>query len=370
MDNDTLTGEETTESGGSYIWVENVEFDDDLTIQQQTPSVTDLVSYDIIAENTNVYNSPTVVNDTSLEVTSSTDTEPSTDLERLEKTFKPKFVYRDKSTVSVIGTPMVLVATSQVEDPSTTRSKIQGDSTISRLITNEYGTIYEPLSFVYGLMKYNQEPFTEKEQRIVERWLTSPKLSSELQITNCDGDTYSYYGIFLGPLRWIKAGNEFVMCEFTFNVNGAYPFKHYKYTWSALDEGDHNLLEFYCSSDELEEYVYPVIMATATSKDYTSSYEIIQHTDGAKHFKISTKHNITIVADCLHNRVYEGIKVGNKIAESEQNKIYFEDLGWGDADTIYWPRILPGWNAIEIKGNVVLEISYYAPYKKVGGWLV
>ena len=44
-----------------------------------------------------------------------------------------------------------------------TRSKIEGERTVSRFITNEYGTMYEPLSFTYALIKSDFEPFTEYE---------------------------------------------------------------------------------------------------------------------------------------------------------------------------------------------------------------
>ena len=374
MDNDDVLVDEPNDENvpigdSSYIWVEDFYTDDDLVIDEQVPSSQEIKQNNDTIEDVDLLDNPVIIKDNSLTEQQEPEPEPSTELGKLEKTFRPRFEYNNKSTVSIIGTPMILVSVSSIEDPSSTRNKIQGESTISRLITNEYGTIYEPLSFTYGLMKVDYSPFTEREQRIVERWLTSPKLSSELKLTNCDGDQYSYYGTFLGPMTWVLAGGEYVMCEFTFNVNGAYPYKYYEFKWDASEVGDHGILELYCSSDELEEYVYPTIKATAISKDYNSSYEIIQHTDGNKSFKISTLHCITLVADCQHCRVYEGLDMGEYIAESEQNRIYFEDLGWGDADTIYWPRILPGWNIIEIKGNVELTISYYAPYKKVGGWL-
>jgi len=50
--------------------------------------------------------------------------------------------------------------------------------------------------------------------------------------------------------------------------------------------------------------------------------------------------------------------------------VKYKDLGWGDVGDIYWLRLLPGNNTLVLEGDVALEISYYAPYKKVGGWLI
>lgn len=156
-DNDALTEED------NFVWVEDFLIDDDLLIEEEPPLVEDLLTEDddILTGDSSILENPIVIKDNSLN--DILEPKPSTDLEKLEQTFRPRFEYKNKSTVSIIGTPMILVSTSTIDDPSTSRNKIQGDSTISRLITNEYGTIYEPLSFTYGLMKVNYAPFTERE---------------------------------------------------------------------------------------------------------------------------------------------------------------------------------------------------------------
>ena len=49
--------------------------------------------------------------------------------------------------------------------------------------------------------------------------------------------------------------------------------------------------------------------------------------------------------------------------------VNFSDLGWKDVDNIYWLRLLPGINELQVIGTANIEISYDSPYKKVGGWL-
>ena len=48
--------------------------------------------------------------------------------------------------------------------------------------------------------------------------------------------------------------------------------------------------------------------------------------------------------------------------------ISYVDLGWPDVGNIYWLRLIPGLNALEITGDVDVTISYYAPCKRLGGY--
>jgi len=51
-------------------------------------------------------------------------------------------------------------------------------------------------------------------------------------------------------------------------------------------------------------------------------------------------------------------------------QLKFRELNWNNIDYVYWPRLVPGNNQITIEGEVDVTIGYYAPYKKIGGWLV
>ena len=73
--------------------------------------------------------------------------------------------------------------------------------------------------------------------------------------------------------------------------------------------------------------------------------------------------------------------------ETTSGVISYADLGWDDVGNIYWLRLLPGDNEIEvsiylkenegtvdetrfdIESTADITISYRCPYKLVGGWL-
>ena len=172
------------------------------------------------------------------------------------------FTYNGHSTETILNTPLILVSS---ETPGSAigaqRSKVEGEITISRPITNEYGVTGEPLSFTYSLMKKDFEIFSEEEQITIERWLTSPKLSSELLITDCNGDSYSYFGLFTST-EWIRGNGGYMLCTFTFQVNGRHAFKRYTEVGSAATYNNGEIIlindsfnmDFICYTDELEEY--------------------------------------------------------------------------------------------------------------------
>lgn len=233
-------------------------------------------------------------------------------------------------------------------------------------------------------MKEDLEPYTEAEQIAVERWLSSPKLSSELKIKNCDDYQYSYFGLFTST-EWIIGNGGFMMCNFTFQVNGYHAFKyveitkeHYNCTAARYDDDEFpNMitsidsdfeLVFNCDTDELEEYVYPRIVAKAVnivSTNNNTSFTIQNITDNNREVTIETQHKNYVLFDCLHNIVGE-----RNGGETEFTPLKYSDIGWTDMGNIYWPAIVAGENRWHVYGGVELSISFYIPYKKVGGWLV
>lgn len=282
------------------------------------------------------------------------------------------FNYRGASTETILDVPLCIVFTEgQTDSLGMSREKVEGERTISRTITNEYGTIYNPLSFTFSLMKQDYSVFTEEEQVKIERWLTSPKLSSELQIINCEDESYSYFGIFT-ETRYEIVDGDLGLCTLTFNVNGAYPFKHYVVTGSPVQniqaQNNEYTININCKSDELEEYVYPVIKVTAFDANSNSSFTLTNVTDNSNYVTVTTNRRTTIQMDCEHCIISEH---GEGITQNAYiNLLKYKDIGWEDIGNIYWPRLIPGENVIKIKGNVTVEFSYYVPFKKIGGWLV
>lgn len=291
------------------------------------------------------------------------------------------FEYNGQSTQTIIGTPLILVSTESLGNiVGSSRSKVEGNITISRPITNEYGTTHDPLSFTYSLMKSDLEPFSTEEQIAVERWLTSPKLSSELRITDCNGDVYSYFGIFLNT-EWTIGNGDFAICTFTFQVNGRHAFRYYEFTGTSnlyenpddptevTSVADQFFMYIDCDSDELEEYVYPKIEYTPVGRSYDSSVLINNIVDTEyQEMQIITQRYSTIVIDarhCILGEYVQGVTTNQKL-----NFLKFKDLGLEDVGNIYWPRLIPGRNILLVVGHVDMKVSYYVPIKKVGGWLI
>ena len=159
-------------------------------------------------------------------------------------------------------------------------------------------------------------------------------------------------------------------------MNGSHAFQSSDETVWAADEAifqsvgsTTGTIEYDCKSDEPDEYVYPIIRATAKAGSSSSSFTFTNVTDGNRSVTVTTSQTITVILDCKNCRVYTGSKSGSgELIEISQ--LRFKDLGWRDVDNIYWPRLIPGTNILKISGDVVFEISYRSPYKKVGGWLV
>ena len=285
------------------------------------------------------------------------------------------FEYCGKTTEDIIDTPLLLVSYDSDGALGSNRSKLEGDITISRPITNEYGTLYDPLSFSYALIKQDFEPFTVEEQVAVERWLTSPKLSSELTIINCEGGEYSYFGLFTST-NWQVGGGGFIICSFTFQVNGAYAYRHInQVVWEpivydeenpgqiidTLSRGDFTIN---CLTDELEEYIYPTLTFEPVGSDNTASFTLYNRTDQNKMVKVTTNQKIPVSLDCKRCRAFTLVSL------FQITNLKFKDLNWQDVDDVYWPRLINGENNFHIDGTVRVIVDYFSPFKKVGGWLI
>lgn len=404
------------------------------------------------------------------------------------------FNYYGKSTNNIISTPLILVSAGNADYTQAlglNRNLQAGDITISRPINNEYGTISDHLQFTYALIKENLEPFYEDEQIAVERWLTSPKLSSTVGIFDCNGiERFTYFGLFTNTV-WLNAGRgNYAACVFTFTVNGSYPYEtnevvgvpferttidmsaddyenkcvfaveqgvfaidlgaitfnqnnrnvitvttngvdniltetEYesevnddfteneaaigiydsipiinnsllkgKYepsdnvvvkTYSELEyrlvigDGwdlreipndtifDHVLgrydMSVICLSDELEEYVYPIVEITPYNSDYLpGSFSIVNLSDNNKSMKVSLPHNAGIKFDCRNCMVTE--------LNTNVPIFSFKDLGWGDVGNIYWLKLINGINTLRISGTYNVKITFDIVKKKAGGWLI
>lgn len=267
------------------------------------------------------------------------------------------FVYMGESTLDILDTPMVFGTFSGLDAVTgSTRDPMWGERTYYRPIANEFGYTYsEVLQYTYSLIKCRGE-FTDEEQRKIERWLTSPRLSRWLEVRDTEDPNYitKYYGAFT-QTQWTIGGNGFIGVTFTFQTNAPYPWISEHYDFDATDGG---VINFTCNSDELETPLYPKISMSCENR---AEITVTNLTDGNNAFTINMLKDLIVIMDCQHNILRD---------ETTRGIISYRDIGWDDVDNIYWPKIYAGSNSWRIAGaDVHIEIDYNAPFKRVGGWL-
>ena len=290
------------------------------------------------------------------------------------------FTFIGKSCLDILGNgkPLMLVSMDGQADsvPGSEKKVITGDTSIYKTVANEYGNMYDDvLEFEYSLIKFNDEVITPEEQRKIETWLTSPKLSQYLQLYDITCDTNEmpkassnpmaiYCGTFT-ETEWISQGDGYFGVTFTFQCDSPY-------AWQFHDEkryttGD-DTSSIYVITDDTQDYVYPRIKFKAINDSGESilhdiEFEFTNTTDSDRGFKMKTQIGKTVVMDCRSCRV----------TDNAGNLFSYDDLGWGDVGNVYWPRLVNGYNNFTVKSDdgitIEMTISYMSPFKIVGGWL-
>ena len=286
------------------------------------------------------------------------------------------FIYKNLSTETILDERLILCAFQEVDSVAGSNKEGQyGEITITRPISNEYGTISQRLSFDYGLIKCSAELFTSEEQIIVERWLTSPKFSSDLVVISDNGEVVATYcGKFVNT-EWHQVPGGFSGVTFTFENNGPYAKQHREFQYEfvipeELDDDPLNPIEVededatwefdvVCDTDELEEYTYPTLRFLQT-RNFAKPVMITNVTDNNNAMSIKCRKRLPIIMDCNHCILSDGTTSG---------LIRFSDVGWKDVGNIYWPRLLPGTNHFVVIGECRINIEFDIVDKKAGGWL-
>lgn len=289
------------------------------------------------------------------------------------------FSYFGKSCMNILGEgkPLVLVSMDGAADDvqGSEKKVITGETSIYKTVANEYGNMYDDvLEFEYTLIKFNDELITPEEQRKIETWLTSPKLSQYIQLYDavCDGEELTpsstpvaiYCGTFV-KTEWMPFDTGFYGVTFTFQCDSPY-------AWQFHDEkryttGD-DTTSLYVVTDDTQDYVYPRMKFKAINDGSESilhdiEFEFVNNTDSNNGFTMTTQIGKTVVMDCRACRV----------TDNAGNLFTYDDLGWQDIGNVYWPRLVNGYNNFSVKSdpNVTIEmsVSYMSPFKIVGGWL-
>lgn len=200
------------------------------------------------------------------------------------------------------------------------------------------------------------------ELRDLQAWLTSTKLPSSLKVESYDGNIIEYNGIFTSVSPFYN--NKLNGLKLTFSCDSQYGYENQSMKISNASSSVTKT--FYCSSDELNECVYPTITILPKSSE---TFKIENLTDGGiMALDIPDKFE-EIMIDCKLRRI---------IADGKN--VSLSDVGWNitpisdqnEVNTgtfkIYWLGLKPGYTKLKFTGNGSFKIECKSPIK-VGGFI-
>ncbi len=220
------------------------------------------------------------------------------------------------------------------EEIAATRQIIEGERNMIRRSPNQYGTVYDPLTFTFDIFKKNNTNISYEESRLVNKWLLSTDTYSQLRF-NGEQDV-TYYALCTEITDIVCGG--FVVKRLTFQTNS--PFAVAKTLSKSLIVGSSGLtVSIYNSSDS--GVYYPTMEITGTS----NTVKLENLTTGASmQFDLSLISDKYIKLDGTHLRI-----VG-----SDGKLIPFYKLGM---DVVDWVYLATGSNQIRITGTCSFRIN-------------
>lgn len=196
------------------------------------------------------------------------------------------------------------------------------------------------LSFV----KSDSSAFTKSDIRAINKWLFDDGSSHDL-ICQYNEEEIIYKGIF-SNCEYQMAGIGIIGLNYTFSPTSPYCFKDVSETYIITDTSEN--ISFDCDAD-ISGYVYPVVEVTY-SESASATIDIKNITDSNKKMCIDVTQNNKVTIDSL-----------NQIVRNQSDTLSFDDLGWADAGSIYWFRLVNGTNAINVNKKCTIKISAKIP---------
>lgn len=251
----------------------------------------------------------------------------------------------------------IMITKLENNDSLMSRSVVTGQKNRYRPRENHFGTQYDGnYSFTIGVSKNpclsnDRYFFTSNEIKRINSWLTSPQLPKIFKFL--DNDYYDEDIEFFVTITEINTEHIVKPHELIYTVSCDSPYgytpiiKHSIASSSTIPQS----ITITNNSDELEDYVYPLIKIVP--KDH-GNITLKNITDNGQ-MTIKSLRNDDFYIDCLRLKIYDTTK----------SLISFEELGISDVDSIYWPRLCSGDNKLEFTGNAQIELSYREP-RKVG----
>lgn len=239
------------------------------------------------------------------------------------------------------------------------REIIKGGKTKFRAKSNHYGTKYtDDIAFSIVIMKnpcnvanQNDLIFTSSDIRQINAWLTSPQYPAELIINNDYYDEEIEYHALIRDLT-VETGANIHELVYSVETDSPYGLSQ-KYSVSATSTSSEPAsVTINNNSDELELCMYPIITVEPIEH---GEITITNTTDNNRSMTFTALKNNTITIDS-QRRIFVDY-VGGLLS--------FDDIGITDVSQIKFPRLLPGENVFDIKGDAEITITYQEA-RKVG----
>lgn len=249
------------------------------------------------------------------------------------------------------------------------RSPVSTEMNTSKNKIHICGMTYnETLSLTIYIMKdlrlYPQQKdlrFDNDDIRSLLRWLTSPTTSKAL--TTIDEDILKEYDGVFTDVEPYDYGNLYGV-KATFLCNAPYGYEVHQRSVSCTSSTSKN---FYLNTDELEDYVYPIITYTPTDGSSGADFSIENESDGeTMTFSISQSFE-TVVIDC-----------DKRIITIDDTLANLSDIGWDINQLIdwngigtgiykfYWLGLINGKNVLNFTGRGKFTLKYKVPVKNGG----
>ena len=270
------------------------------------------------------------------------------------------FIFDEKSS-ELFGLYMGWRDPAEEWETGLNREPVQGETNIVRHVVNSYGVKYsDPLTLSFDIFHKDGSEFSYRESRAINNWLVKDNYK-KLKVNDNNTDNV-YYRVICTSIQDLTIGNfngkhVEMKCDSSF----AYAQESIKIIdtttsgfgkWSADNTSDAGVY-------------YPYFVITCSS-DYQDVVEFTNKTDG-KTMKIDMtnvpfRDSKILYVDTAHMQMtdYEGnivplYKVGWEIVPDDNNAVQASDL--------YWLRLLPDINHIEIKGNAKIKFIVSFPRK-------
>lgn len=222
-----------------------------------------------------------------------------------------------------------------------------GENSTNRFISQKYESKNE---FTVRLAKEycqrdTEDKFSENELRMYNRLLTGKKGYSWLKIVNFNAmETDYYYRARVSKIEYERLGYDVVGYDVTFECDGGMAYSEEQKI--TITVNGNTPFAIFCNSDELNDYVLPVIKITANQ---SGTLLLTNSTDTWTTRLNNMTNGETVTIDSEH-----------EILTSTRTRQYIlTDFN------MHWPRLLPGKNLYTCTGGGTVEFTFRA-VRKVG----